>query len=184
VPVTDASQLWHRCFLVSSCWKGGTSGSGGLLDSGTDETQLGCLCPVILGRVNKSLPRPIDPDRPTFNPVPCSLGLPPQIPYVCHSEFYTIFPFFFSNMKSLLGDRSCRCMTPLRMAQPALHMGLTRPKSHAPSAAMCHLLPSLRHPTGPHPNTASTARRRAVEAFGPAFALSHSSIIFFSNGSG
>jgi hypothetical protein len=171
-------------FLYQVVGREGRRGAVACSDSGTDETQLGCLCPVILGRVNKSLPRPIDPDRLTFIPVPCNLGLPPQIPYVCHSEFYTIFPFFFSNMKSLLGERSCRCMTPLRMAQPALHMGLTHPKSHAPSAAMCHLLPSLRHPTGPHPNTASTARRRAVEAFGPALALNHSSIIFLSNGSG
>jgi hypothetical protein len=58
------------------------------VDSGADETLLGCLCPVIHGQVNKSLPRRLDPAHLAFLPVACNIGLPPQILYeICHSEF-------------------------------------------------------------------------------------------------
>jgi hypothetical protein len=72
-----------------------TSKSGGLLNSGVDEILQGWLCPVILDRVNKSLPRLIDLAPLAFIPVACNLGLPPQILYVCHSKFYIVFPLLF-----------------------------------------------------------------------------------------
>ncbi|CAO2140608.1 unnamed protein product [Urochloa humidicola] len=44
---------------------------------------LRCLCPVILGDVNKMLPKPIDPVRLMYLPIACGIVLPPQVLYIC-----------------------------------------------------------------------------------------------------
>ncbi|OEL23765.1 hypothetical protein BAE44_0015217 [Dichanthelium oligosanthes] len=62
-------------FLNSSS-AGSTTGDGG------DRT-LRCLCPVILGDVNKMLPKPLDPVRMMYLPIACGVVLPPQVLYIC-----------------------------------------------------------------------------------------------------
>ncbi|KAF8706352.1 hypothetical protein HU200_030614 [Digitaria exilis] len=65
------------------------TGLGGFLNNtssaaGTDgDRTLRCLCPLILGDVNKVLPRPIDPVRLMYLPIACGVVLPPQVLYIC-----------------------------------------------------------------------------------------------------
>uniref|UniRef100_J3N5G6 Bifunctional inhibitor/plant lipid transfer protein/seed storage helical domain-containing protein n=1 Tax=Oryza brachyantha TaxID=4533 RepID=J3N5G6_ORYBR len=47
---------------------------------------LRCLCPVILGDVNRMLPKPVDPVRMMYLPIACGLVLPPQVLFICFSE--------------------------------------------------------------------------------------------------
>jgi len=51
-----------------------------------DDHTLRCLCPVILGDVNKMLPKPVDPVRMMYLPIACGVVLPPQVLYICFSE--------------------------------------------------------------------------------------------------
>uniref|UniRef100_A0A0E0MIV1 ADP,ATP carrier protein n=1 Tax=Oryza punctata TaxID=4537 RepID=A0A0E0MIV1_ORYPU len=44
---------------------------------------LRCLCPVILGDVNRMLPKPVDPVRMMYLPIACGLVLPPQVLFIC-----------------------------------------------------------------------------------------------------
>ncbi|CAN6344194.1 unnamed protein product [Urochloa humidicola] len=62
-----------------------TSAAAGYGNSG--DRILRCLCPVILGDVNKMLPKPIDPVRLMYLPIACGIVLPPQVLYICFSEF-------------------------------------------------------------------------------------------------
>jgi hypothetical protein len=48
---------------------------------------LRCLCPVILGDVNRMLPKPVDPVRMMYLPIACGLVLPPQVLFICFSQF-------------------------------------------------------------------------------------------------
>jgi hypothetical protein len=52
---------------------------------GGDRT-LRCLCPVILGDVNRMLPKPVDPVRMLYLPIACGVVLPPQVLYICFSK--------------------------------------------------------------------------------------------------
>uniref|UniRef100_A0A0E0IX60 Bifunctional inhibitor/plant lipid transfer protein/seed storage helical domain-containing protein n=1 Tax=Oryza nivara TaxID=4536 RepID=A0A0E0IX60_ORYNI len=66
----------------------GMPGSGGGGSSPTDcVTSLAglttCLCPVILGDVNRMLPKPVDPVRMMYLPIACGLVLPPQVLFIC-----------------------------------------------------------------------------------------------------
>jgi hypothetical protein len=54
--------------------------------AGARDRVLQCLCPVILGDVNKVLPKPLDPVRMMYLPIACGVVLPPQVLYVCFSE--------------------------------------------------------------------------------------------------
>jgi hypothetical protein len=56
----------------------------------TDDRSLRCLCPVILGDVNRMLPKPIDPVRMMYLPIACGVVLPPQVLFIC---FSTTTPF-------------------------------------------------------------------------------------------
>ncbi|CAM0874484.1 unnamed protein product [Alopecurus aequalis] len=49
----------------------------------TDDRSLRCLCPVILGDVNRMLPKPIDPVRMMYLPIACGVVLPPQVLFIC-----------------------------------------------------------------------------------------------------
>ena len=51
----------------------------------TDDRSLRCLCPVILGDVNRMLPKPIDPVRMMYLPIACGVVLPPQVLFICFS---------------------------------------------------------------------------------------------------
>ncbi|KAG0528421.1 hypothetical protein BDA96_05G010100 [Sorghum bicolor] len=51
--------------------------------AGGGDHMLRCLCPVILGDVNKVLPKPVDPVRMMYLPIACGVVLPPQVLYVC-----------------------------------------------------------------------------------------------------
>ncbi|CAN6357376.1 unnamed protein product [Urochloa humidicola] len=51
--------------------------------AGDGDRILRCLCPVILGDVNKMLPKPIDPVRLMYLPIACGIVLPPQVLYIC-----------------------------------------------------------------------------------------------------
>ncbi|RLN08142.1 uncharacterized protein C2845_PM11G24530 [Panicum miliaceum] len=44
---------------------------------------LRCLCPVILGDVNKVLPKAVDPVRLMYLPIACGIVLPPQTLFMC-----------------------------------------------------------------------------------------------------
>ncbi|CAN6335369.1 unnamed protein product [Urochloa humidicola] len=63
------------------------TGLGGFLNTttttGDGDRILRCLCPVILGDVNKMLPKPIDPVRLMYLPIACGIVLPPQVLYIC-----------------------------------------------------------------------------------------------------
>ncbi|CAN6380350.1 unnamed protein product [Urochloa humidicola] len=66
------------------------TGLGGFLNTTTTSSTTGdgdrilrCLCPVILGDVNKMLPKPIDPVRLMYLPIACGIVLPPQVLYIC-----------------------------------------------------------------------------------------------------
>ncbi|KAM0890497.1 hypothetical protein ACQ4PT_027026 [Festuca glaucescens] len=48
-----------------------------------DDRSLRCLCPVILGDVNRMLPKPIDPVRMMYLPIACGVVLPPQVLFIC-----------------------------------------------------------------------------------------------------
>jgi hypothetical protein len=54
--------------------------------AGGGDRLLRCLCPVILGDVNRALPKPIDPVRLLYLPIACGVVLPPQVLYICFSE--------------------------------------------------------------------------------------------------
>ncbi|RLN23285.1 hypothetical protein C2845_PM07G01600 [Panicum miliaceum] len=41
------------------------------------------LCPVILGDVNRMLPKPVDPVQMMYLPISCGVVLPPQLLYIC-----------------------------------------------------------------------------------------------------
>ncbi|XP_025805392.1 proline-rich receptor-like protein kinase PERK2 [Panicum hallii] len=56
------------------------SGLGAFLNA---SSTLRCLCPVILGDVNKMLPKPVDPIRMIYLPIACGVVLPPQVLYIC-----------------------------------------------------------------------------------------------------
>ncbi|WVZ88285.1 hypothetical protein U9M48_034821 [Paspalum notatum var. saurae] len=67
------------------------NGLGAFLNSSSaaapgDDRTLRCLCPVILGDVNKMLPKPVDPVRMMYLPIACGVVLPPQVLYICFSE--------------------------------------------------------------------------------------------------
>ncbi|TVT99855.1 hypothetical protein EJB05_54742, partial [Eragrostis curvula] len=66
------------------------NGLGAFLNSssaaGDDDRTLRCLCPVILGDVNRMLPKPIDPVRMMYLPIACGVTLPPQAIYICFSK--------------------------------------------------------------------------------------------------
>ncbi|KAK3123456.1 hypothetical protein QOZ80_8AG0631220 [Eleusine coracana subsp. coracana] len=51
--------------------------------AGDGDRTLRCLCPVILGDVNRMLPKPIDPVRMMYLPIACGVVLPPQVLYIC-----------------------------------------------------------------------------------------------------
>ncbi|WVZ54841.1 hypothetical protein U9M48_005585 [Paspalum notatum var. saurae] len=51
--------------------------------AGGGDRLLRCLCPVILGEVNRNLPKPVDPVRMMYLPIACGVVLPPQALYVC-----------------------------------------------------------------------------------------------------
>ncbi|KAM0920344.1 hypothetical protein ACQ4PT_007572 [Festuca glaucescens] len=61
------------------------SGLGMFLNStaAVDDRSLRCLCPVILGDVNRMLPKPIDPVRMMYLPISCGVVLPPQVLFIC-----------------------------------------------------------------------------------------------------
>ncbi|XP_062201887.1 leucine-rich repeat extensin-like protein 5 isoform X2 [Phragmites australis] len=64
------------------------SGLAGFLNSSSsagngDDRTLRCLCPVILGDVNKMLPKPVDPVRMMYLPIACGVVLPPQVLFIC-----------------------------------------------------------------------------------------------------
>nr|CAB3490715.1 unnamed protein product [Digitaria exilis] len=63
------------------------TGLGGFLNTssaaGDGDRTLRCLCPVILGDVNKMLPKPVDPVRMMYLPIACGVVLPPQVLYIC-----------------------------------------------------------------------------------------------------
>ncbi|CAL4989989.1 unnamed protein product [Urochloa decumbens] len=65
------------------------TGLGGFLNTSSaaagdgNDRILRCLCPVILGDVNKMLPKPIDPVRLMYLPIACGIVLPPQVLYIC-----------------------------------------------------------------------------------------------------
>uniref|UniRef100_K3Y9M2 Bifunctional inhibitor/plant lipid transfer protein/seed storage helical domain-containing protein n=1 Tax=Setaria italica TaxID=4555 RepID=K3Y9M2_SETIT len=63
------------------------SGLGAFLNTtaaaGDGDRTLRCLCPVILGDVNKMLPKPLDPVRMMYLPIACGVVLPPQVLYIC-----------------------------------------------------------------------------------------------------
>lgn len=64
------------------------AGLGAFLNSSSsaaegDDRILRCLCPVILGDVNKMLPKPVDPVRMMYLPIACGVVLPPQVLYIC-----------------------------------------------------------------------------------------------------
>ncbi|XP_039824378.1 leucine-rich repeat extensin-like protein 5 [Panicum virgatum] len=63
------------------------SGLGAFLNTssaaGDGDRTLRCLCPVILGDVNKMLPKPVDPVRMMYLPIACGVVLPPQVLYIC-----------------------------------------------------------------------------------------------------
>ncbi|KAJ1264708.1 hypothetical protein BS78_08G021200 [Paspalum vaginatum] len=64
------------------------NGLGAFLNSSSsaapgDDSTLRCLCPVILGDVNKMLPKPVDPVRMMYLPIACGVVLPPQVLYIC-----------------------------------------------------------------------------------------------------
>ncbi|KAG2481333.1 leucine-rich repeat extensin-like protein 5 [Panicum virgatum] len=63
------------------------SGIGAFLNAssaaGDGDRTLRCLCPVILGDVNKMLPKPVDPVRMMYLPIACGVVLPPQVLYIC-----------------------------------------------------------------------------------------------------
>ncbi|XP_066354375.1 uncharacterized protein [Miscanthus floridulus] len=64
------------------------AGLGAFLNSSSsaaegDDHTLRCLCPVILGDVNKMLPKPVDPVRMMYLPIACGVVLPPQVLYIC-----------------------------------------------------------------------------------------------------
>ncbi|KAL6653339.1 hypothetical protein ACP70R_008917 [Stipagrostis hirtigluma subsp. patula] len=66
------------------------SGLAGFLNSssagsaaGDGDRTLRCLCPVILGDVNKMLPKPVDPVRMMYLPIACGVVLPPQVLFIC-----------------------------------------------------------------------------------------------------
>ncbi|KAL6906003.1 hypothetical protein ACP4OV_003604 [Aristida adscensionis] len=66
------------------------SGLGAFLNSssagsaaGDGDRTLRCLCPVILGDVNKMLPKPVDPVRMMYLPIACGVVLPPQVLFIC-----------------------------------------------------------------------------------------------------
>ncbi|XP_066357992.1 leucine-rich repeat extensin-like protein 5 [Miscanthus floridulus] len=65
------------------------NGLGAFLNSSSsgaaegDDHTLRCLCPVILGDVNKMLPKPVDPVRMMYLPIACGVVLPPQVLYIC-----------------------------------------------------------------------------------------------------
>lgn len=61
---------------------------------GDGDRTLRCLCPVILGDVNRVLSKPIDPVKMMFLPIACGVVLPPRLLYVCFSEFPP-FNFYF-----------------------------------------------------------------------------------------
>ena len=67
------------------------SGLGAFLNTssaaGDGDRTLRCLCPVILGDVNKMLPKPVDPVRMMYLPISCGVVLPPQVLYICFSEY-------------------------------------------------------------------------------------------------
>ncbi|XP_003576320.2 classical arabinogalactan protein 9 isoform X1 [Brachypodium distachyon] len=61
------------------------SGLGMFLNStaAAEDRSLRCLCPVILGDVNRMLPRPVDPVRMMYLPISCGVVLPPQVLFIC-----------------------------------------------------------------------------------------------------
>ncbi|XP_051230631.1 uncharacterized protein [Lolium perenne] len=61
------------------------NGLGMFLNStaAVDDRSLRCLCPVILGDVNRMLPKPIDPVRMMYLPISCGVVLPPQVLFIC-----------------------------------------------------------------------------------------------------
>jgi hypothetical protein len=63
------------------------NGLGMFLNStaAVDDRSLRCLCPVILGDVNRMLPKPIDPVRMMYLPIACGVVLPPQVLFICFS---------------------------------------------------------------------------------------------------
>ena len=67
------------------------SGLGAFLNTssaaGDGDRTLRCLCPVILGDVNKMLPKPVDPVRMMYLPIACGVVLPPQALYTCLSTY-------------------------------------------------------------------------------------------------
>ncbi|CAN6362054.1 unnamed protein product [Urochloa humidicola] len=69
-------------------------GLGGFFNTTTTSSRilLRCLCPVILGDVNKMLPKPIDPVRLLYLPIACGIVLPPQVLYICFTGQQTLPP--------------------------------------------------------------------------------------------
>ena len=72
--------------LSSQCCSGLGAFLNATSSSAAGPRLLRCLCPVILGDVNKVLPRPIDPVRLMYLPIACGVVLPPQVLYICFSE--------------------------------------------------------------------------------------------------
>ncbi|CAN6330288.1 unnamed protein product [Urochloa humidicola] len=75
------------------------TGLGGFFNASTSAAAgyygdriLRCLCPVILGDVNKMLPKPIDPVRLLYLPIACGVVLPPQVLYICFTGQQTLPP--------------------------------------------------------------------------------------------
>nr|CAB3459151.1 unnamed protein product [Digitaria exilis] len=74
--------------------------------SGGDSNLLRCLCPVILGDVNRVLPRPIDPVRLMYLPIACGVVLPPQILYICFTGQQQTPPPFVGRIPDVWGKPS------------------------------------------------------------------------------
>jgi hypothetical protein len=86
------------------------SGLGAFLNTssaaGDGERTLRCLCPVILGDVNKMLPKPVDPVRMMYLPIACGVVLPPQVLYICLSECPHLLSSFHYSIPWLLSPQS------------------------------------------------------------------------------
>lgn len=70
----------------SECCNGLSTFLNSSSSAGDGDQTLRCLCPVILGDVNRMLPKPIDPVRMMYLPIACGVVLPPQVLYICFSK--------------------------------------------------------------------------------------------------
>jgi hypothetical protein len=61
---------------------------------------------VILGDVNKMLPKPVDPVRMMYLPIACGVVLPPQVLYICLSECPHLLSSFHYSIPWLLSPQS------------------------------------------------------------------------------